>query len=270
MPSTDSFYIYLNSVFNINEFPQNALSHFTNIISPPIQLDGEFRVGLENIFFKDEFYTITENDSSFGIKFHARYRGKDRIVREKDILYKPTRNIQGDTIAQVISFLNNDVRNLLIRKKFLSRNQDIIFRLKQSGKVDFKRIRMVDVDSSDISNATIQWNFGEKIASLLGVIDRQSISPRSYVNAKLPNPLSKILIYSDIVQPSHMGKQIADILDILPIGKTYSKNSASVIYKRARNRVIDTISISMRDEYGNSIPFIDGGSITLILHFKRE
>ena len=54
----DSFYTYLNSKFNKDEFPNNKGTAFTNLLKPSLAHANKYEVGLVNIMFNPNFYVI--------------------------------------------------------------------------------------------------------------------------------------------------------------------------------------------------------------------
>ena len=80
---------------------------------------------------------------------------------------------------------------------------------------------------------------------------------------------SMIYVYTDIVEPSYLGGQSASLLDIIPRREIYSKNRTFTTFKHVSKCVIDSISATLMDQFGNPVPFADDVNVTMVLHFKK-
>ena len=67
MEVSEDFYVHLVSKFNKVEYPENSSSAFTNIVTPCLNLNGKFSIGLENIIFKPDLYLIEKNNEKYSI-----------------------------------------------------------------------------------------------------------------------------------------------------------------------------------------------------------
>ena len=79
-----------------------------------------------------------------------------------------------------------------------------------------------------------------------------------------------LYIYTHIITPTSFGGENVHLLDIIPIKQIYSKNGQFTTYKNVSVSSLENISILIRDEDGNAIPFISDVSVTAILHFKTR
>ena len=87
---------------------------------------------------------------------------------------------------------------------------------------------------------------------------------------KMPDKVpSMIYVYTDIVEPSYLGGQSASLLDIIPRREIYSKNRTFTTFKHVSKCVIDSISATLMDQFGNPVPFADDVNVTMVLHFKK-
>lgn len=87
---------------------------------------------------------------------------------------------------------------------------------------------------------------------------------------------TQIFVYSDICEPAIVGDTHAPLLRIVNInarefkfGSTIVKSFAPVHYVPVLRNRFQTIDIDIRDQFGKPIPF-EFGTLTLVLHFKRE
>lgn len=269
----DSFYVYLNSIGNILEHPNNTVSNFTNIIKPDIILNDKYSVGLENIFFQEKFYTVTKDDELFEIKIRVLYYNKGIFRGGESVIYKPRVNLSFKHIEHIIKSVDNDLRAFLHEQRVINATHGPLIEypiLPSTGYVVFNKLIPLNITNYTYDKVLVKWSFGSMIAHVLGVSERSTFTPVANMYASLPMTINNIFVYSDIIELSRMGDQQVNILDIIPVGDTFSKNTSNVIYKTVKDQRISSISISLRDKFDRNIPFLDGNNVTLVLHFKRE
>ena len=266
----DSIYVYLSNLGNKIEYPKNTASSFTNLIKPPLRLSEDYSVGLKNIFFKQEFYSVKYNDSAYSIRISIVYREGGNTKGGESVKYTPTTSFTSNDINHLVASINNDLRTFLVKNRFISPTQGAIFFVHQmSGFVIFDNLLILNPTNFPTDDVVIKWEFSKQIADVLGVAHGETTRPRAVKLPSLPGKLSKAIVYTDIVKTSRHGIQEVSILDILPVSNIYSKNSTDVIYKKLKMNYIDEISIIMKDEFNNLIPFTDDVNVTAILHFKK-
>ena len=78
-----------------------------------------------------------------------------------------------------------------------------------------------------------------------------------------------LYIYTDIITLTSFGGKNVHILDIIPMKPMYSKSGQPTMYKNISISSIENISILIKDENGDSIPFTSNVNVTAILHFKK-
>ena len=61
----DEFDIYLESTGSMQTYQNNKLACFRNVLSEPLQLDGDRRVALEEITFPSSIKNVTMGNTSF-------------------------------------------------------------------------------------------------------------------------------------------------------------------------------------------------------------
>ena len=270
-------YVYLSSLANSIEHPENIIPRFTNRLNPPLHLKGSWSVGLVNCFFNSEFDTIQKNDEMFKLTLKLSYLDdKNVVIANETFVYRPTRNIYGKQIHGIIQAVEADLRNYLISLKIIAKDSGEIFTYAKGYKyVVFHPLNLTNPARYKFSKINGSWSCEKSLAALLGV---QPCSPQnfsnlsSYVGRLYPALISvdNVYIYTDIVKGSHVGDTQSDILDILAIGNTFSKNNQIVIYKHVKRDYIESISILMQDQNGRILKFHDGNSTTCILHFKKD
>lgn len=130
--SMAEFHVTLLSNDSINKYPQNVLSFFTNYIETPLQLVGEWQVGISEIYLN-------------------KFNGKESKIPELEMLYvyshiiKP--RIVGDQVVRCLKVLPADPNRSQYIKfgrieyypidTFYIRNISIIILDAQSKRIDF-------------------------------------------------------------------------------------------------------------------------------------
>ena len=65
MEGTEDLLIFLNSRFNVDEFPLKTSNGFTNVIKLSLALDSSYEVALENFIFEPDVFNIREGDKNY-------------------------------------------------------------------------------------------------------------------------------------------------------------------------------------------------------------
>ena len=268
MDRSKDFYVYLNSANSNFEFPDNTNYAFTNSLCPNITLTDEYEVGLVNILFSPEFYTIKKGDPNYSIELFIDFT-KDRYFRKiLNLKYTPQKNINSATIPELIENIDKDFQSYLNSKSIRYTNKTPIIQYNSSTLyVDVKDIKL---DENIYPNSRVTWNIGSAMAELLGIQENYNTNDVKVENkAKYPKSCDSLLIYSDIIFPSSFSNQNVHLLDIVPMNGVYSKNGSLTIYKKVNRNNIDDISISIKNENGENAYFCEHVKVLIILHFRR-
>lgn len=273
MYEEDDVYIYVNSHACLEIYPENNTASFSNELNPPLILNGKYVVGIKNIFLPNRLYNVSRNDPSFGMKIDYFYTKKGIVIGEKNITYVPQINIRGDQPFNIIHNLDQDLRRFLITNGFVEKKDDdhiIVY----SHTMRLARINPIKLKGThDNDGGTIVFTFGVLLKVLLGMPEKMTFSitksGRGYTSPEYISGIDSIYIYSDIVTPSRIGNIQTHIVDIIPYTGSFSKSNSSVIYKTLKSNLMNSISITIRDQAGRPMPFIPGHSCTTILHFKK-
>ena len=112
--------------------------------------------------------------------------------------------------------------------------------------------------------------FGFNSNSLYEIYNRKG-EHKIHKNPKTPSPrcgLDYIYLYSDIVQPSHFGGQLVNILDCFSLQNGGNRGIHNSIYKPLNTRFLDQISIMVRDQSSRPISFVEDSTLTCVLHIR--
>ena len=266
METRQSFYVYLNSnedIFNINlKNPTN----FTNIIKPCLCLSDDYEVGLVNIMFKSDFIQIKKGDENYAITLKVKFpnvKEKNKYkLKDFTIHYTPQIDIISNDTSDLITKFNKDLMSFLIASKFIDGNHKDIFSF---GRNDTFSTMNLDVKLVNFQKFvhSITITTALKVRELIG------ISNSGFIQPKLPREIHTVNIYSDIVEPSYIGRQSVHILDLIPMKGIYSKTGTLTTYKPVNITTIDNISFKLTDQLGEDLPFSENVVVTAILHFRQ-
>ena len=273
MATEGEFVIYVQSVVNKKEYPNNRAASFTNILNPPINLDEEFEVALQNLIFLKKFDAILAYDERFNIDMEFIFLDKDnKIVNKKTYNYVPDLNISGNSVMETVVDLDLNIKNFLARNELLGDSHgDPI--LKFDYMTQSVRIFKPKVPSyvQLYKDQRIKWKFSPPLANMLGVNSRYNNTFRPIFNRppviKTPDVL---FIYSDIVSQTNFSNQNVSILDLVPVGNIFAKTTVSPMYKPLHTSSFDTISMMIYDEEGKEASFNSDVNIIAVLHFKPK
>lgn len=121
------------------------------------------------------------------------------------------------------------------------------------------------------------------IANILGMTARvlDTETPTLYhisgTSTKTPcfDVAQSLYVYSDIIKPQHVGNTLAPLLEIVPVqgvpGQRMHYSFGQLTYLPVNRTYIDSISIEIRDEYGNYVAFSDDvENVICRLRFRRS
>ena len=262
---------------------------FSNRIRPSVQIDGDFKVALDNIFFEESYVAIKKGDVNYSVYFDMiEFDEKQSPTKTKSIVYTPKTDFVVKTIEDLIAKLNHELLKFLLEKNVIIARNTIDFIILKDGRVHIDPITTDFEDVPEKKNIAVAWRFSEGWRKVLGFqedtpsTDSRKISAyyvdhvkwfslKSIFPPKLPKSIpSTIYVYSDIVTPSFIGTHSANLLDVIVLKNDwFSKNKAFTPYKNVSKTSIDEINISLRDENGNPISFSKNVSVTVVLHFKK-
>ena len=282
--------IYLSSGGNMDLFPENKSSKFTNRLSTPILLDSNssYEVGLVSILYPDKYYGILANNSAYDINIYTYMEGKagkKELIRKLNVQIQ--KNILAGNIKKIVNLVN---KNLLIHLKeyyyefyqYLFPYDKILSWDEDEDKVEIHFHQVEDQDFEkvgDIQNIYIQMNYG--LANILGfrsdteytIFDKYYSNDSRTLSYHPPSPtcgVEYIYLYTDIIQPTNFAGQLVNILDCFTLNNGGNKGIHNTVYKSLNTQLLDQISIVITDQKGRPIHFTEDSTLTLLLHIKSK
>ena len=119
MEEVDEFYAYVSSMGSSKLYKNNSLSQFTNNIYPPIQLRGDWSVGLVVCIYND-WFKIKRHDEQYSSGMSISYFDeKSEVIGREHELFRPTENIIDTTMEDHITELEVNFLKSLVRRRIV-------------------------------------------------------------------------------------------------------------------------------------------------------
>jgi len=232
----------------MNYFADNKISHFVTRLPSPIQLTGEWEVGLVEFMYPHTWYNITEQNNTFGFDLGD---GKELGRMIPPGFYETVPDILKamyvkDMQDKIFFTFNQVTKRVRIRVK---NNARVILHKSLAEKLGFEPV---------------------VIAAKNGRIEAFEESP--YVAD--PNTHYKTLfVYTDIVEPQIVGDVLAPLLRMVHVtgtdGDLVSVQFDRPHYLSVSRKDIETLEIVIRMHTGELTPFERGRSYVK-LHFRQK
>lgn len=243
-----SFYVTLPSDSSMQYFPENTVSHFITRLPAPLELKGEWEVGLVEVMYPHAWYNVKDHNNYFSFKIG---QSKKERLKIPCGYYETT-----ESILKAITL--REFKNK-IAFEFCSASSQ------------------VSILVSDGATLFLEGGMSE----LLGYRSNSIITAKSKENTllsggKVTDPTADfqtILIYSDIVEPQIVGNVYAPLLKMIKVTGTHGETVINQFdrshYLPVSRKHIDTIEIDLRLHNGHFVPFERGRSCVK-LHFRQK
>lgn len=295
---------------NSTEFYNNTLSAFTNNIVPPLELDGDWKVGITDIrhnYLLDHVFSNKDDEIIFPLRMGAPWKSMP-INRLPFYVARYSTHPAIYNTAYFHDFLKHSKLENFDTDLTL-KEYDVEPTTKEENKlkvvVTFDEEELAKEVGEEIIEFSVLTTYtgkqilykylyackkllekgGERFntAEILGValkilaemfieqIKRSAKTLSTYHYMKAIG--SFMYVYTDIIRPRHVGNQYHKILSILPIEEIKNEYTAikNVQYYPVDRKRIDDISIKLTDENSQQIPLEGGYNPTcLTLHFKKD
>ena len=242
-----SFYITLVSDSSMSYFPNNKISHFTTRLSIPIELKGEWEVGMVEFVYPHTWYNINEHNNLFGFQVDGRNTVGRRIPAG---CY--------ETVPDILKAMYVEEYKNKIVMNFNPVTKRVQIRVKNRGKVLLYDglAQILGFEPIEITSE--------------GTAETIALSPR------VADPTSDyhvLMVYTDIVEPQLVGDVLAPLLRVVRVrgrdGETISEQYTRPHYLPVNRKMIETLEIVIRTHMGGLTPFERGRSYVK-LHFRQR
>lgn len=245
------FYLTLPSNASYSVFPRNTASVYKTQLSEPIELEGDWEVGLVEISYSKSWNSIPENEYV--------------IVDEKKFcIYEG----QYSSFADLFRYLNDDIK---VAKEDKEIDKKVRFR-QISGKIT--------IDNPHECEVKISKKFGEMMGfdvdkptdyKFVGNEIVVNDSVKSKYPADVQHGIHQLFVYCNVIEPQIVGDYKVPLLRIVPVGKgdVVTKYFHNIYYFPVLTKKFQTIEINIKDTTGEDIRFQHGTSY-VVLHFRKR
>jgi hypothetical protein len=243
------FYLTLPSNASLDVFPDNKTTEYRVKLPQPIDLDGNWEVGLYSISYPHTWYTLRDisADTHF---YYVEGTGWPSVTTMKYGHYK--------TMEEFTKGMNDAL------KQEIGNNTDIYLTYNAlTGKV-----------TVHLKPKCKLLLFG-KLSLILGFggkevkIDKTGESPH-VVDL---NIFSTIYTYCNIVQPQIVGDTSAQLLRSIPVegkyGDIITKTFTNIQYVPVQTKSFGDVKVLLRNDTGDPVPF-ERGKVIATLHFRQH
>ena len=246
----DSFYMTLPSNSSMDVHPDNSLTDYKVRLPQPLSLQGEWEVGLVEITYPHRWYNVPENTKFF-------YKlPEDVDWRRKDILpgyyEKP---------SDLLHAMKDDAFKDYIHFNYSKRSEKVKITLKEGSMLSIK----------------------DPICAMLGfaIPKKQKVTEqRQFESGEYPaefvadvRPIQHLFVYTDIIEDHIVGDSKVPLIRTVKVSGEYGDavmlNFENPHYIPLKQKFIDTIQTSIRDDTGKKIRFTRG-RVILKLHFRQR
>ena len=245
---TMSFYVTLPSDSSMNYFPENKISHFFTRLPVPIELKGDWEVGLAEFIYPHTWYNVNDQNNLIGFDLGD---GKEIGRRIPPGCY--------ESVSDIINAIKiKDIQDK-ISFHFNSVTKRVRIKVKNKAKV------ILHTGLAELLgfNATVICNTNERLETFVE-------SPF------VADPCAQyrvLLVYSDIVEPQIVGDVVAPLLRITNVsgndGEVVSAQYERPYYLPVNRKLIETLEIVIRTHTGHLAAFERGRSY-ITLHFRQK
>lgn len=243
-----SFYLTLPSDSSMNYFADNKISHFVTRLPVPLELNGEWEVGLVEFMYPHTWHNINAQNNLIGFDLGD---GKEIGRRIPPGCYESVTDIlKAITIKDMqdkISFTFNHV------------TKRVRIRVKNNARV--------------ILYTGIAEMLGFRPTVIASTNDRGDVTIESEFAADPSSHFKVLFVYTDIVDPQVVGDVLAPLLRIVKVTGS-DGDVVSALYDRPHylplsRKNIETLEIVIRMHTGELTPFQFGRSY-VTLHFRQK
>ena len=247
-----SFYVTLPCDSSLDYFPHNKISHFITRLPAPLELKGEWEVGVTEFIYPHIWNNVLERKNEF------EYNTGTGIVKKAKIPYG-----YYETPSDIIKWMHyQDFKNTI----------SIIYN---------KPNRKVKLSITSGAKITLSQGLAESLGFAPGDYANEEEPTRENIlkvfegtNVADPNYDLKLLyIYSDIIEPQIVGHTVAPLLRVITVkgkdGDMIHETFDRPHYLPISRKNFQTIETVIRTHTGNLVPF-ERGQLIVKLHFRQK
>ena len=268
-------------------FKSKSLASFRNFFNDEIQLSGDWRVALSETIFPTKIENVVEGEFiAFSLK---EYEEATKKAAEANVISRP---YNGSKLGFIPGKFDNINQLLALIKRTVGLPHFSFSEIRNSGKYEvlFEKHEGITFLSKEIPSilgfkAVPDGNgihIGYKINSTADKL-MKSDEMKAYFG-ELPADLLAgkhlIFVYANIIEYQYVVDAKAPLLRVIDskqrlkngsvceLEPTHGINFSNLVYKKLLTNTIQSLSIELRTETGDLVPFSGTGKVLLTLQFK--
>lgn len=281
----EHFYLTLVSNSSKGIFPDNKTTHFKTHLSKRVSLTGQWEVGIAEIHYPYSFSTILDREFWIGYefdvsKFPIAKDGESEEEEEGESAADESGYHTGAVSMSAIR-VDNGVGRSVIRFPGGTYSTIDSLILTMTRDLEFQKVAAISTHQARIQ---IQVKPGvirlipssalRRIFNLTGIEIKDFVEGVNASNIEACIP-TQMYVYTDIVEPQHVGDVLAPLLRIVNIDNTqyvFGNQIANIFthphYIPLLRKEFQQVEIDIRDDLGYYLPFMQG-SLNVKLHFRK-
>lgn len=259
------FYLTCPSNSSMELYPNNMLSNFKIKLNAPLELFGDYEVGLAEIQYPLSWHNIRKGQNVFVVRYRNKENLPGRVGKEVKILKQvPPGYYSVEQLLETMMALlpKNTLKKLGVKIVYNKSTQRVTINTKQ-------------YKNKKLNRGSIKMK--HDVARVLG-FDKETLV-RSNMEITSPHialpsgGLNHIYVYSDVVEENAVGDVQAPLLRVLPVQNyrndvMLDKAFSNVYYTPVARKRIAEIEFKITDDTGRAIEF-EHGKIVIVLHFQK-
>ena len=241
-----SFYITLPSDSSLNFFPENKISHYITRLPSPIELKGDWEVGLVEFIFPHTWHNVNSKNNTIGFNI--------------DDLYVGHHISEGyyHSVSDILEAIALEGEENKVSFRYSPASKRVRITLKNGARVCLKDglAQMLGFEPTNIQSD----DHGEIVVESPYIADPSA-------------DYRVLMVYTNIVESQIVGDVLAPLLRIVNIsgqhGETICAQYERPHYLPINCKFIDSIEIAIRKHSGELVPFERGRSYVK-LHFRQK
>ena len=267
--SQDQFYITCPSNDSMDVYPNNTVAEFTVKLDTPLELSGDYEVGMCEIQYPKSWNNVRAGANGFTMRYRVGENKKPFVTRRfVPPGYYPT-------VQSLIKVLNG-----LIAQHEIGQMRGF--------KIEYNEMtRRVKINCRDLTWKTLTGNptkvrgsikFRSDIGRILGFSGDKLVKSNTTVTSPYPAMPSagfyNMYVYCDAIALQMVGNAKVPLLRILPVeskpDETYlAKRFSTIYYMPLAKQRMNTLEFKISDDSGRRVGF-DHGKSVIALHFWRQ
>ena len=238
---------------SLDVFPDNKTTEYRVKLPQPVELDGNWEVGLYSIFYPNTWYTLRDINVDTHI-YYVEGTGWPSVATVKYGHYETMQDFVKNMNAALELEIGNSTTIYLTYSTL-------------TGKVTVHLKPKCKLGLSGKMSLILGFGGKEVIVNAKDGLTQES----PYVTDL--STITSIYTYCDIIQPQIVGDTSAQLLRSIPVegkyGDIITKTFTNIQYVPVQTKSFGDVKILLRNDTGDPVPF-ERGKVIATLHFRQH